>query len=421
MIDGETNRRRIAILSLDTRGGIQPYIALALGLQRAGHHVRMLAPASFISMIEARGVWASPLTGDIEAALRGSGGAAEKGSIASIRFARRESARHVEIWMRETLAACDGVDLLTGGIGGMLVGESVAEALDVPFIQTHLQPVCAPTTAYPGVLFPSVAPMFGAIGRRLSHAASELALWSPFASAVKAARRDVLGLKAARRGADRRLPVFYGYSTQVVPRPADWSAERQVTGYWSLPASEDWRPSAPLTDFIASGPPPISIGFGSMSSQHAEQLTDLVISAVRQTGVRAVLLSGWGGLSPVDMRDDVFVANEVPHDWLFPQMAAVVHHGGAGTTGAACAAGVPSIVVPFTMDQPFWGARVAAIGVGPAPIPRRRLNADILADAIRNVLENGVMRARAAAVGAAIRAEDGVGAVVRAFNALPQC
>jgi sterol 3beta-glucosyltransferase len=418
MIDRETNRRRIAILSLDTRGGIQPYIALALGLQRAGHHVQMLAPESFVGMIESRGLWVSPLTGDIEAAVRGSGGAAEQGPLASIQYARRESARHVAIWMREALSACDGVDLITGGIGGMIVGESVAEKLGVPFVQTHLQPVCAPTDAYPGVLFPGVPNMFGAIGRRLSHAASEFALWTPFARAVSVARRDVLGLPATRRTRDGALPVLYGYSRHVVPRPAEWSASRLVTGYWSLPADERWLPPVPLAQFIQSGPAPVCIGFGSMSSQNAEQLTQLVTSAVRKAGVRAVLLSGWGGLSNIS-EPDIFVADEVPHSWLFPQMTAVVHHGGAGTTGAACTAGVPSVVVPFTMDQPFWGSRIAVIGVGPTPIPRKKLRVDNLADGIRSAVTCSAMRARAAALGSAIRAEDGVGAVVLAFAALP--
>jgi sterol 3beta-glucosyltransferase len=418
MIDSRSRPRRIAVLSLDTRGGIQPYIALALGLQRAGHHVQMLAPQSFVGMIESRGLWFSPLTGDIEAAVRGSGGAAERGPIASIQYARRESARHVAIWMQEALAACDGVDLITGGIGGMLVGESVAEKLGKPFVQTHLQPVCAPTDAYPGVLFPGVPNSLGAIGRRLSHAASEFALWSPFSRAVSLARRDVLGLPSTPRPRDAALPVLYGYSRHVVPRPADWNASRQVTGYWSLPTDEQWTPPTPLVEFIQSGPAPVCIGFGSMSSQNAEQLTHLVVSAVRKAGVRAVLLSGWGGLSDI-AEPDVFVASELPHSWLFPQMAAVVHHGGAGTTGAACAAGVPSVVVPFTMDQPFWGSRVAAIGVGPAPIPRKSLRVDNLTEGIRVAVTNAPMRQRAAALGDAMRAEDGVAAVVRAIQSVP--
>ena len=408
--------RHIAIISLDTRGGIQPYIALALGLQRAGHRVHMIAASDFVPLIESYGLWVSGLSGNVEGALRGAQGAPERGSFASMQFARRESARCIALWMRESLDACDGVDLITGGIGGMIVGESVAERLAVPFVQTHLQPVCAPTSAYPGVLFPGVPKWLGSTGRWLSHAPSEFALWAPFAAAVRAARRDALALpaKAQRRAP---LPVLYGYSAHVVQRPSKWPDLRQVTGYWSLPRLADWTPDPALAEFVRSGPPPVCIGFGSMSSADPASLTRLVTDAVRQVGVRAVLLSGWGGLSEASCHD-LFVTRDVPHDWLLPRMSAVVHHGGAGTTGAACAAGVPSVVVPFTMDQPFWASRVEALGVGPKPIPRQRLTADRLAAGLREVLASKEMQARARALGDRIRRENGVEAAVRAFDSI---
>ena len=409
--------KRIAILSLDTRGGVQPYIALALGLQRAGHHVQMIAPADFVPLVESYGIWVSGLTGSIEAALRGASGAPEKGQFASMQFARRESARHVALWVREALDACDGVDVITGGIGGMIVGESVAERLGVPFVQSHLQPVCAPTSEYPGVLFPGVPRWLGGIGRRLSHMASELALWTPFSAAIRAARRDVLDLPPEKKRSDFSMPVLYGYSTHVVPRPATWSASRLVTGYWSLPHRSDWEVEPALDEFIRSGPPPVCIGFGSMSSADPVSLTRLVVDAVRQVGVRAVLLSGWGGLSESSHRD-LFVMRDAPHDWLFPRMSAVVHHGGAGTTAAACAAGVPSLVVPFTMDQPFWASRIEALGVGPMPIPRQRLTADRLAAGIHDAITNEAIRGRARALGECIRSECGVDVAVSAFESM---
>jgi sterol 3beta-glucosyltransferase len=408
---------QIAILSLDTRGGVQPYIALALGLQRAGHRVHMIAPTDFVPLIESYDIWVSGLTGSVEAALRGAPGATEKGPLASIQFAKRESAKHVALWMREALDACDGVDVITGGIGGMIVGESVAERLGVPFVQTHLQPVCAPTGEYPGVLFPGVPRWMGAVGRRLSHTPSEFALWAPFSSAIRTARRDVLDLPPAKAPQRQSQPVLYGYSTQVVPRPSNWPDTRQVTGYWSLPHRDGWQPDAALVDFIRSGPPPICIGFGSMSSEDPAALTRLMTDVVHKLGVRAVLLSGWGSLSESPSHD-LFVAREVPHDWLLPQMAAVVHHGGAGTTAAACTAGVPSLVIPFTMDQPFWASRIEALGVGPRAIPRKQLTADRLTSGIHEAISNQDIRRRATALGERIRREDGVGAAVAAFEAM---
>ena len=406
---------RIAVLSLDTRGGIQPYVALALGLQRAGHDVRMVAPSDFMPMMKEWGLPAAPLSGSIEAALRQSGGATEKGALASIRFSQRESARYVRLWTGEILAACEGVEVMTGGVGGMVAGGSVAEKLGVPFLQTHLQPIGAPTAAFPGVLLPGMPSWLGPLGRRFSHALTEFGLWAPFKGAMRQARTEVLGLPARSAPPKREPPVLYGFSPEVIPLPKEWGARRHITGYWTLPAGPSWSPPPALEAFLGAGPPPVCIGFGSMTSSDPQAMTRLVLEAVRRAGVRAVLLSGWGALGEV-ARDDVFVAAEAPHEWLYPKMAAVVHHGGAGTTGAALRSGVPAIVVPFTMDQPFWGGRVAALGVGPRPIPRKRLSVEALAAALQQTVADAAMRDRAAALGARIRAEDGVGQAVAHFE-----
>ena len=162
----------------------------------------------------------------------------------------------------------------------------------------------------------------------------------------------------------------------------------------------------------------VSIGFGSMTSTDPAMMTKLMLGAIRAAGVRAVLLSGWGGLASVAGTDDVFCAENLPHDWLFPRVAAVIHHGGAGTTGAAIRAGVPAIVVPFAVDQPFWGARVAALGLGPVPLPRKQLTQQKLADALRQTLADTEMRARAALLGPQVRAEDGISAAVEQYGRL---
>jgi len=155
-----------------------------------------------------------------------------------------------------------------------------------------------------------------------------------------------------------------------------------------------------------------------MASDDPEAVTALVLGAVRSAGVRAVLLAGWGGLTSLRQESDVLCADALPHDWLFPRVKAVVHHGGAGTTGAALRAGVPAIVVPFTMDQPLWGSRVAALGAGPEPIPRARLRQDRLANALLRTVADEAMRARAADLGVQIRDEDGIANAVELFDRL---
>ena len=169
----------------------------------------------------------------------------------------------------------------------------------------------------------------------------------------------------------RGQPILYGYSPAVIPPPADWGADIHVTGYWFLDPAEDWTPDAALTDFLAAGPPPVYVGFGSMSSRNPEATANLILDALARTGQRGIIHAGWGGLQRTDLPASVMMVDGVPFAWLFPRVAAVVHHGGAGTTSAGLRAGVPSVVVPFFGDQPFWAQRVADLGVGPAPIPRR--------------------------------------------------
>ena len=403
---------RIAVVALDTRGGVQPYVALGLGLQRAGHQVRMLVPADAAPGIAARGLDTVGLSGPGEADVRSAGGVAELSARERNRLMRSRRA-DTDRSAREALDACAEVDLITGGIGGMVVGVGVAEKRGLPFVEAHLQPLGPPTSAFPGPL----VQLPGRIGRRLSHRLTAVGVDLMLGATARHARTEVLGLPRRPTPPRAGLPVLYGYSPLVVPHPPEWGPERHVTGYWTLPDGDGWTPPAALAAFLAAGPPPVCVGFGSMVGRDPAALAALAVDAARRAGVRAILLSGWGGLAATDA-DDVLVLDQAPHDGLFPRCAAVVHHGGAGTTGAALRAGVPAVVVPFGVDQPFWASRVVALGTGPAPIPRRRLTAGALAAALRAAVTDGAMRDRAAALGVAIRAEDGVAAATACFDGI---
>jgi UDP:flavonoid glycosyltransferase YjiC (YdhE family) len=208
---------------------------------------------------------------------------------------------------------------------------------------------------------------------------------------------------------------LYGFSPQVVPRPADWGANHQIVGFWFLDEAH-YRPTAGLLEFLAAGPPPVYIGFGSMPGSDGGGLTEIVLDALNRAGQRGILHTGWGALQDVPRSELVLPVGSVPHEWLFPRMAAVVHHGGAGTTGAALRAGIPSLVIPFAADQPFWGRRTAALGVGPQPIARKRLTAERLAEAIRAAVNDTGMRQKAAALGSQIQVEDGIARAVELFE-----
>jgi sterol 3beta-glucosyltransferase len=406
---------RIAIVCNDTRGGVQPYVALGQGLARAGHDVRAVAPAEFAPMFADVGITMAPLSGGERAAELRSTGIVEQGVIAAMRFMRRELPAQINQWTRETLTACEGVDVMTGGIGGMVTGLSVAEKLRIPFIETHLQPIGVTTDAYPGVMMPWWPRWLGSSAMRFSHRLSDRAAWMAFKKPMASAREQVLGLTGSPSRIGQQ-PVLYGFSRHVVPMPV--SETRCVCGYWSLPTSASWAPPTALKAFLERDGAVVSIGFGSMASTKPREVTDLVLSAVHGAGVRAVLLSGWGGLASLTEADDIFCADALPHDWLFPRVTAVVHHGGAGTTGAALTAGAPALVIPFAADQPFWGARVAALGTGPPPIPRQNLSAKNLASALRRMVDDQPMRARAAELGALLQCENGVATAVTHFETL---
>ncbi len=213
------------------------------------------------------------------------------------------------------------------------------------------------------------------------------------------------------------MPVFYAYSPAVLPRPADWPDRVHVTGYWFLDQEPGWQPPAELLHFLQAGPAPVSIGFGSMASRDAEATLNLVLRALELSGQRGVLLSGWAGIGKGRaLPSHVFSAESLPHSWLFPRMAAVVHHGGAGTTGAGLRSGVPSVLTPLAADQPSWARRVHTLGVGPAPLPFQTLTAERLAEAIREAATSPAMRQRAAELGRQIQAEDGLGRTSELFS-----
>jgi sterol 3beta-glucosyltransferase len=399
---------KIGFVAIDTRGGVQPYAALALGLRAAGHEVRVVAPEDSLGMLIGLGLDARALSGSMREDAKlaaGTRGVVPRG----VRGAMIERA---VLRAEELLEAADGLEVLSGGIGGATIGVDVAEKLGIPFVHSHLQPVGFPSRHFPGVLAPWMPAVLGAPGRRVSHAVTALALTVPFAAGSREVRRSVLGLPKHRRSPDPSTPILYGFSPYVVPPPPDWPSICKVTGYWFLPPDPGWAPPVALAAFLDTGPPPVAFGFGSMSSADSAALTETVVAALRRSGQRAVLLSGWGGLED-PRRDDIYVTEAVPHDWLFPRVSAVVHHGGAGTTAAALRAGLPAVIVPFAVDQPFWGMRVAALGAGPKPISQRRLTPETLSRALIDAIG---MREAAADLGRRIRAEDGVATAVTEFE-----
>jgi sterol 3beta-glucosyltransferase len=403
---------RIVIVAVGTWGDVAPYTGLGARLRAAGHDVAIAAHAPFESGVLARGLEFRALPMDIRDELGSAEGqhVLRTSPLAIGRFMRMY-ARHWVAMAEATEAAARGADILLTSTMGWL-GIHVAEGMGIPSAGVYLQPM-EPTGEFPPWLV-TTRPM-GRWGNRTAARAARSLGMLPFNRAVSDLRAR-LGLPPVspwaffRQLDEKQWPVFHGISPSVLPSPADWPPHRRTVGYWWPERTPGWEPDPRLVDFLAAGPPPVFVGFGSMSGGDAERLGKVVLSALQGAGLRGVLQRGWSGLSGAG--DDVIVIDETPHDWLFPRMAAVVHHGGAGTTAAGLRAGVPAVPVPLAADQPFWANRLVALGVSPRALPFHRLDTGKLADALRVATTEPSFRQRADELAARIADEDGAGAVL---------
>ena len=409
---------KITIIAPGSRGDVQPYVALGKGLKDAGHTLRILTSQDFQGLVTDYGLEFFNLGGNMQAVAQDMQGLLERGNFLKILSSMGKSAQSLVIQASKSgLAACQGSDLIIAGLGGFFVGLALAEKLDLPFVQAYYYPF-TPTREFPNAVVPLPPVRLPAWANRLSHRLAQQMLWQNYRSADNLARRQILNMAPASFWGPfaslerQKQTILYGYSPQVLPPPTDWGDFIHVTGYWFLEPPAGWEPPLDLLDFLQSGPPPVYIGFGSMGSSKPEETTDLIVQALARTGQRGVISSGWGGLRKEDLPDTVFMIGPIPFGWLFPRMAAVVHHGGAGTTSMGLWAGVPSIVTPFMGDQPFWAQRVYDLGVGPKPIPRRHLTIDRLAESIHVAVSDTTMREKAARLGERIRAENGIARAV---------
>lgn len=401
---------RVLMVAPGTRGDVAPMAGLGVGLQRHGYEVAIAANPAHAPLVVASGCEFRPLQGDLTPIIQRTG-AGGKATVKDALESWHALGHYMDQAADGTVAAARaGADLMMANSVAPYAYD-VAEALDIPAMGAHLQPV-EPSSAYPPVLLGS-ARHLGATGNRVI-GQRVLAGPAPY-DAPSARLRRHLGLpRLSRPAADRRrtrqnATILHGISPTVLPRPADWHSGLVMAGYWWPPARPQWRPDGRLADFLAAGPPPVFVGFGSGAAVDAS----LVLQATRRAGVRAVLQ----GMGEVCVEDAVSVG-DVPHEWLFPRMAAVVHHAGSGTTAAGLRAGVPTVCVPVFTDQPLWASRVAALGAGPKPVPYKQLTADRLGGAIAEAVRSPSYASRAKMLAARIASEDGTRPVLQALSQL---
>jgi sterol 3beta-glucosyltransferase len=410
---------KITVFAAGSRGDIQPCVALSTGLQQAGYQVRLAAPENFADFVQKYDVDFYALRGDVQQIMASDTGRKfmETGGgnpLKSIRAIRSLIAPVVMSMAEDAHAACRDVDaLICLGVFSSF-GQCIAESLRIPMINVEPTPLL-PSRTFAAPSWP-IQKNLGGLHNHLSGVAmlQVVSLWyRPFVNDF----RQILGLPAhtveSFHHILRSTPLLGAYSPRIIPHPPDWPDSVHITGYLFLDSQAGWQPSPELEAFLDTGDPPVYIGFGSMAGRSPKQLAGLVSEALARSGQRGVLLTGWGGLHAELVPDNVFMVDAAPHSWLFPRMAAVVHHGGAGTTAEGLRAGVTTVVVPFAFDQPFWGARIRELGLGPDPIPLKKLTADRLASAIKTAVTDPGMRQQASSCAKAIRAEDGIGEAVK--------
>jgi sterol 3beta-glucosyltransferase len=402
---------RVTLLTVGSRGDVQPMVALGVGLQDAGHRVRLATHPRFASLVAHHGLELAPVVeGRVSRGAETEEGRrwieANRRLPAAVGFLRdaRSVARER---LSDAMRACEDSDVIVAANLAMVLGWQIADLRKVSLVRAYIEPPAWMITRRPA--------------RRLAPVIRQAA-WLAARPWLNAVRRDALG--APRLGlrepfADldrRREPALFAFSAAVLPPPAGLGSWFETTGYWFLNDTDDRDPPAGLVDFLAAGAPPLAIGFGTMIDADPAATVRVFAQALERAGQRGVLISGPGSPVTEPLPPHLFAVGPIQHDWLFARSSAAVHHAPAGTTAAALRAGIPSVAIPHMTDQFAWARRLHELGVGPAPIPRRELGAESLAEAIRIVIRDKAMRQRVAVLGEQVRSEDGVARAVDAFE-----
>lgn len=380
---------KVVISSVGSRGDVQPIIALGLALQAQGHQATLCLPPNFREWVESRGLRCVPLGQDLRKWTQNSGGMTQN------KKSKRELRKQIMAGMRDTVReqfsvtreAAEGCDLIVVANGIQAAGSSIAELMGIPYVFTTYCPGTLKSSAHPPPMFRwQNLPRFM---NRVLWALSEKMWRSAYHEAVNVERK-ALGLPEVEN-----VPALITTDTPWIAAdralaPAAPSSHKQVTqtGAWLL---EDTTPLPhELEAFLTAGEKPVYIGFGSMWA--SRETNAMLLQAARAAGRRVILSKGWGELDAAENDKDCIAIGEVSHQQLFPRVAAVVHHGGAGTTTAAALAGVPQVIVPHVYDQYYWAHRVQMLGIGVAGPRVLKLSAGSLTEALSHCLQPGVTR-----------------------------
>lgn len=404
----------ITILAIGSRGDVQPLVALGKGLIDSGYGVRLATHKNFEGMVLQHGLEFSVITGDPQDFFQTEMSQAlmrTRNPIVFNRLVHEALDPAFEKIQIDSWKACQGTNAIIA-CGLSLWGIDIAEKLSIPCFYSLLQPA-SPTTDYPYCIFPPASKHFGGLFNYLSYLFFYDLISRLFRNPINSFRQSILDLPPNRKSflsliRARKIPLLNAVSPSVISPSADWTELDYMTGYWFLKQASEYKPPPDLQKFLRGGPPPVYVGFGSMGGAESHRTVETALAALAQIRQRGVIFTGWSNPDCSNLPDNIFRISSIPHDWLFPQMSCIVHHGGAGTTATAFQAGVPNVIIPFLADQPFWGDLAYKLGVSPAPLNRKKLTATNLAETISLAINDSTMKEKAAELSKAIHSEDGI-------------
>lgn len=399
---------KITILTYGSRGDVQPFIPLSLGLMARGHSVKLAAPARFRSLVEEEGIEFISLAGDPVELSRDLNDAGTN-FVKTVRSLMQHAVEIGADIMQQVEDASKDTELIVHTFMHVIGAHTLAREMQIPDIHVQLFPMFTPTGDYPNITLPDTKLRF--LNRWSHEISNRITFWTSKAGYEQVRHQAEFPKRKLYSPFDKDslrppTPILCAWSPSVLPPSYDWSSNVHVTGYLFGNPDMDYVPPPELQKFLDEKEAPICISFGSMVNRQSDSIDRIIREAVRKTDRRAIVLSGWTAIRSASS-DRLLYLDAVPHQWLLPRCNMLIHHGGAGTTSAGLRAGIPSIVIPFAADQPFWGRRVHSIGAGPRPIPVKKLSVQNLCDAILEA-ETAAMRRSAQRIAQELSKENGV-------------
>ena len=405
---------KITLLAVGSRGDVNPACALGSGLKMAGYQVCIATHNSFREFVNQSGLEFASIRGNYKQLLKSEAGLNTLEGRASLRLVSDDLLAQQ---LQDCWQACQGSYAIIS-FPLSLYGYHIAEALKIPFFVMSYIPIIA-TKDFPLLEFDNTKTGFLArFLNPLSYKIAQFLSWRNDCSVINTFRNN-LNLPAIPYGGVSfrkdipenlsEIPIIHYFSPSIIPRPQDWSNSVYITGHLLSQAHLEYQPDSKLKKFINQGEKPIYVGFGSMTVRKPQAITETIIQALKLNNQKAILLSGWADLGAVKLPENIFLLKEyVPFEWLFPQLKAVVHHGGSGTVALGLRSGIPQVIVPFFADQPAWGKRLQTLGVAPHPLPVKELTTEKLSKLINIAINDINMQKQAKKIAAHLHQEQGV-------------